>query len=673
MSPSTLLDRILWTQLARVVHGSPPEWEPGTASARAIRGVLAETTLDLDESAIVDRWDPGGEASRVLFDRLLQARVNRAVHAGLRVEAEKLGPAETPKPSKVLIVREGAPEEELEKTAPWRLHPKKTVVEFLAGAVGGFLACMLLSGCGAGVAGVVAASGNNGGGGTAPTVLTSFRIPNPRVSPAVLQLGITGTAPVQAALFYKRPGESRQPMTRISGLGGSNSVLLAEPGADLSWDFAAEPLLEGTHFVDEVTVEVEFPGGVIPDGGVLEPEPGIGNDPPVIEDVLVPTGGVSSGVIPVGVRVSDTSSDVLSITFEWRRQGESDDDWKPATPAGLFPDEEPLEGIQASPEGISRTVSWDAMADLVDENADVELRFTPDDGTRDAADNPVGRGESMLSSPFRVENHSNPALNAFLVQNPKTSPARLVLDASQALRVAMSFDAGQGERAVTQLSGPGITGNEVDLPAGETQLDWDFASEFGTASFIPDVRLIASFSGSVISGGELVVDLGNDAPVIAIEPAASEVSGVVPIQLIVFDTSDDIVSIFAEFDIQGDSPDAGWRLARPGGLDPATPTPFPTLAGILAPANGTELVFFWDTGFDLEGLDREVVLRFTPSDGTLDTGGSPVGIGQPATTALFRVKNNAAPIVQILNDVVIANSDERRGIPIPFRALDAER
>ena len=112
MSSSTLLDRILWTQLARVVHGSPPEWEPGAASARAIRGVLADTSLDPEESAIVERWDGNREASRVLFDRLLQARVNRAVREGLRIEAARLGLAEMPRMPRVLIVREGAPEEE---------------------------------------------------------------------------------------------------------------------------------------------------------------------------------------------------------------------------------------------------------------------------------------------------------------------------------------------------------------------------------------------------------------------------------------------------------------------------------------------------------------------------------------------------------------------------------
>ena len=66
------------------MHGSPPEWEPGAASARVIRGVLAESVLDPEESGIVERWDAAREASRVLFNRLLQARVNRAVPEGLR-------------------------------------------------------------------------------------------------------------------------------------------------------------------------------------------------------------------------------------------------------------------------------------------------------------------------------------------------------------------------------------------------------------------------------------------------------------------------------------------------------------------------------------------------------------------------------------------------------------
>src|SRR5262245_19775229 len=130
MTPSTLLDRILWTQLARVVHGSPPEWDPTAASARAIRGVLADKELDPEESAIVDKWYEGRESSRVLFDRVLQARVNRAVREGMAVEVARLGPAQAPPLPKVLIVREGAPEE---VTAARDTSPKKTVIDFLEG------------------------------------------------------------------------------------------------------------------------------------------------------------------------------------------------------------------------------------------------------------------------------------------------------------------------------------------------------------------------------------------------------------------------------------------------------------------------------------------------------------------------------------------------------------
>jgi hypothetical protein len=132
MSPSTLLDRILWTQLARVVHGSPPEWEPEAPGTRAIRGVLAETVLDPEEAGIVERWDEGREGSRVLFDRLLQARVNRAVRAGLRVEAERLGLAELPPSPKILVVREDSPEEPASAADPSRTSPKKTVIDFLS-------------------------------------------------------------------------------------------------------------------------------------------------------------------------------------------------------------------------------------------------------------------------------------------------------------------------------------------------------------------------------------------------------------------------------------------------------------------------------------------------------------------------------------------------------------
>lgn len=131
MTPDTLLDRILWTQLARVVHGTPPEWNAHSASARAIRWVLTAAELDPEESSIVERWDSEREASRTLFDRLLQARVNRAVREGLRVEAQRLGLAELPRVPKVLVVRDGGLGEDPGASVAARPGPNRTVVEFL--------------------------------------------------------------------------------------------------------------------------------------------------------------------------------------------------------------------------------------------------------------------------------------------------------------------------------------------------------------------------------------------------------------------------------------------------------------------------------------------------------------------------------------------------------------
>ncbi len=130
MNPSTLLDRILWTQLARVLPGTPPEWDAESASARAMRRVLDGRELDSEEAAIVARWDAERDSSRKLFDRLLQARVNRAVLEGVRVEARRLGLTDIPRVPRVLVVREGG----LEEPGRSLEGRQKTVVEFLADA-----------------------------------------------------------------------------------------------------------------------------------------------------------------------------------------------------------------------------------------------------------------------------------------------------------------------------------------------------------------------------------------------------------------------------------------------------------------------------------------------------------------------------------------------------------
>ena len=78
---------------------------------------------------------------------------------------------------------------------------------------------------------------------------------------------------------------------------------------------------------------------------------------------------------------------------------------------------------------------------------------------------------------------STPALTAFEVETPKVSPTRLRFDANQAVRVALSFvdpSAGPDEHPMTLT---GVAGNEVNLPAGESFVRWEFEPDLGSTSF----------------------------------------------------------------------------------------------------------------------------------------------------------------------------------------------
>lgn len=136
---------------------------------------------------------------------------------------------------------------------------------------------------------------------------------------------------------------------------------------------------------------------------------------------------------------------------------------------------------------------------------------------------------------------TTPALEVFGVENPKISPCRLRLDASQAVRVGLFYDLGAGELPMTLRPGPRVTGNEVELSASEETIEWDFESDLATTGYQPGVRLVVKRGGALVSGGELTLGMGNDAPVIesAIPPAVAEVAGITAVRLRVSDSSGD--------------------------------------------------------------------------------------------------------------------------------------
>jgi hypothetical protein len=98
-----------------------------------------------------------------------------------------------------------------------------------------------------------------------------------------------------------------------------------------------------------------------------------------------------------------------------------------------------------------------------------------------------------------------------VLENTEVSPSLLRVDASRPVRVSLLYDIGSGEMALTKLAG--IVGNEIDLPADEVTLVWDFAGEpgIGTSEYRPDVHLVAKIGGKAICGGDITLVLGNDA------------------------------------------------------------------------------------------------------------------------------------------------------------------
>ena len=130
------------------------------------------------------------------------------------------------------------------------------------------------------------------------------------------------------------------------------------------------------------------------------------------------------------------------------------------------------------------------------------------------------------------------------------------------------------------------------LEAGVTHdLVWDFAREPGLgAQFVDDVTVLARIGGGVTQ--TTVIGLGNDVPeILGIRTPLQEITGVVPVDFTVRDTSGDAVGVEVEFFDEAD-PNTGWRVARPGGV---------IAVYVWDYAEGTQMLrAFWDAAVDLD-------------------------------------------------------------------------
>jgi hypothetical protein len=184
---------------------------------------------------------------------------------------------------------------------------------------------------------------------------------------------------------------------------------------------------------------------------------------------------------------------------------------------------------------------------------------------------------------------------------------------------------------------------------------WDFASQLSSgAAYASGYRLIVRTSANTASTESAPFDVGNDAPIVSNVQVPSAQSGAIaPINLTCSDSSNDHVSITVEYEDVGGS--AGWKTATPVG---------PGLSNVAATSAGVALIFFWNVGADEPGRNFDAHLRFVADDGTTSA--------PPVVSPTFSIHENTAPVVVVNGSAFLATPDERRGIPLPFEALDNE-
>ena len=102
---------VLWSHLLRVLGVEDCEEKVDRApGAIVIRAVLFQNRLEADEERVLGAWKESSQGTRELLNLLLEARVNRALHEGLMVEAERRG-LELPEPLPRIVVVRREPQE----------------------------------------------------------------------------------------------------------------------------------------------------------------------------------------------------------------------------------------------------------------------------------------------------------------------------------------------------------------------------------------------------------------------------------------------------------------------------------------------------------------------------------------------------------------------------------
>ncbi len=244
-------------------------------------------------------------------------------------------------------------------------------------------------------------SGSDDNPSDSPSSISGFAITAAQTSPATLKFRLLDgdRGMISVSLFYELPGGTPQMLTALGGASNPADYEASSGGIEhtLMWDFAAEPGLPADgSFIDEVTVFAQITGAEALLIGTNASLQGLGNDAPVVSFNGVPT-SESAGVVPIGLTVSDTSTDLVQMRVEYQLEGEAG--WQLARPGGesSTPDFA-FTGLSSPPAGTSVNFFWDTNVDLPSLESNVRLRVTPSD--------PTVEGQPEVSDLFRIDNNA---------------------------------------------------------------------------------------------------------------------------------------------------------------------------------------------------------------------------------------------------------------------------
>ena len=203
------------------------------------------------------------------------------------------------------------------------------------------------------------------------------------------------------------------------------------------------------------------------------------------------------------------------------------------------------------------------------------------------------------------------------------------------------------------------------------EVQWDFAADFGDESYREGIDVELELTDGTQLTAVTDIRVGNDAPDLAAftvpAPRGLEYVGVIQADFTVSDSAGDVLKLRVEYNADSNAgfPAGSWKRARPIGIDESDPTPEYAIEGLASTSGGVSGTFSWDSEFDLQGKEIDVLLRATPVDDF--SAGSPIQAAHP-----LPIDNNRVPRILIEDSALALHPDVRRAVPIPIRLFDEE-